>query len=421
MIMKKLWKRALGMIKDRNSLCLAKMFRKSRHHNPSLESAIIKATSHDDRFIDYKNAQRVFTWVRTSPSVLIIFLRALTRRVEHTKDWAVALKCLMLFHGVLCTKAAGTRRIGRLPFDLSSFEDFFTRRDPTRLRARNEFVRAYFAFSDAKSVVMAAELKEEREREVVVHEYHEKQEEEDVKVRLIRVARWQNLMDEILQVKPQGNDMLNEVLVVEAMDCMIIEVFELYSKICDGIAKALMMIHTDMVDVEEATLALDVLQKASKQGQELSDYFDFCRKIGILHASECPKIEKIPPEDFVELERIINGGGGAISLSSSSSLPEEEVNATTTLTSSFGEQGVICIDIKKSSALKTVITDKWEVFDEDIIKLENENDHHNEYRKEEKGLMLIDPFASSHEYPPLIQFNPFIDYGGNSQLVVSLS
>ncbi|KAJ8442623.1 hypothetical protein Cgig2_008399 [Carnegiea gigantea] len=393
--MKKIWRRALGMLKDKNSLWITKMVRRSQRRNPCLEAAIIKATNHDDTSVDYKNAQRVFTWVRASPSFLMIFLRTLTRRVKRTKDWSVALKCLILLHGVLCTKAPGTRRIGHLPFDLSTFEDAFTLNDFAQLHPLNAFIQAYFAFSNAKSMVMAIELKEETQ-------IARGEEYKEVKLKLVRVQRWQNLMDDVLQVKPHGNGMVNEVLVIEVMDCMIIEVFEVYSKICDGIAKALMMIYTDNVDIEEATLALDVLRKATKQGQELSKYFEFCKRIGILYATECPKIEQIPDEDFVELERIINGGG-VTSSKTTMAYPKERMTG---------------IDIKENNKLlKTVITDKWEVFDEDIIKLENENENKNGnvYRNgNEIGneWAIIDPFASSYNFQPLIQFNPFVDYGG---------
>lgn len=398
--MNKLWRRASGRIKDRNSLLMASLTRRSRYRDPDLEVAMIRATSHDDTFVDYKNAQRVFTWVRTSPTHLTIVLWALTRRVERTTDWIVALKSLILLHGVLCTKVPGTRKIGRLPFELLGFDDGYTQDGPRRW-ARNMFVRAYFGFVDLKSVVLATELKEEIVGPMVVVE---EQDGGGSRLQLVRVQRWQDLLCSVLQVRPEGKGMMDDVLVMEAMDCMIIEVFELYSKICDGIATALMKIYTDKVGKEEAAMALDVLQKATKQGHDLSEYFAFCRRFGLLHASECPKIETIPEADFVELQRIINGPEVVTDFDNSS-------NCQGALVVVGERKEIDVVQERNKPWLKTVITNQWEIFDEDINKPGNGNGNAG---------VIIDPFAASYNFPPVLQFNPFVDYGSTpSQLVLA--
>jgi len=223
---------------------------------------------------------------------------------------------------------------------------------------------------------------------------------------VVQVKRWQHLLDSVLQVQPWGLGMAvgTNVLVYEAMDGLLIEVFDLYSKICDGIAKSLMKIYTERLGKSEASMALEVLNKATRQGQELEEYFAFCSKIGLLDEMEIPKIERIPDGDFVELERIIRGSESG---SSTSWLSNEADH----------EEG---LDEKRENELmKTVVTDKWEVFDDQdmmIISKEgglmkNSTDHH-------------DPFAASVDFPPLIQLTPLIDYGGtpaNSQLLITFS
>ncbi|XP_021764097.1 putative clathrin assembly protein At1g25240 [Chenopodium quinoa] len=388
---------------------MASLSRKTRHRHPDLEAALIRATSHDDSCVDYKNAQRVFMWVRTSPSHLIILLWALTRRLERTHDWIVALKSLILLHGVLCTKAPGTRKIGRLPFDLSGFQDGYIRDGPHR-GACSSFVQAYFLFSDLKSVTLSAELQDEMALPVIVEE------KDGIRMQLERVKRWQDLLEAVLHVRPYGSiRMTDEVVVLEAMDCMVIEVFELYSKICDGIAKALVKIYSNRMEKVEASMALDVVHRANKQGQDLSDYFEFCQIIGVLHATECPQIQQILEDDLLELEKIINGNGVSPSAAMSGKADHEEKGSYNQENPGTGTRTIVLVSERKDidqmerdkPSLKTVITDKWEVFDEDISQAKN------------GGGALMDPFAASSNVPQATQSNPFIDYEGKpSQYVL---
>ncbi|KAJ6800742.1 putative clathrin assembly protein [Iris pallida] len=67
---KQWWKRAAAAVKDKRSIYLAMLPlpRRAGHRSPDMEAAVIRATSHDERSVDYKNAARVFQWARTSPS-----------------------------------------------------------------------------------------------------------------------------------------------------------------------------------------------------------------------------------------------------------------------------------------------------------------------------------------------------------------
>jgi hypothetical protein len=82
----KLWRRASGALKDQNSLLAISLSRQTWYRNSDLEAAIIKATSHDESYVDYRNAQRVFTWIRTSPVSLKPLIWALTTRMEKTRS-----------------------------------------------------------------------------------------------------------------------------------------------------------------------------------------------------------------------------------------------------------------------------------------------------------------------------------------------
>ncbi|KAK8490093.1 hypothetical protein V6N13_005216 [Hibiscus sabdariffa] len=115
-----LWNRVSGVIKDKNSVVLANLSGKTSFRNPVLETAIINATSHDDCRFDKRNAQTVFSWIRSSPISLLPLDWALSRRMEKTRSWVVAIKGLMLMHGAFNCKDPGVQNMGRLPFDLST-------------------------------------------------------------------------------------------------------------------------------------------------------------------------------------------------------------------------------------------------------------------------------------------------------------
>ena len=149
----KVWKRAVGVLKDKNSIYLAGLARRRSYRNPDLEAVVIKATSHDETSVDYKNFQRVYQWARASPLYMKPLVWSLTARMERTRSWVVALKGLMLIHGVFCCKnVPAAHRIGRLPFDLSSFSDAHS----SRAWGFNAFVRSYFAYLDKRSVFISS-------------------------------------------------------------------------------------------------------------------------------------------------------------------------------------------------------------------------------------------------------------------------
>ncbi|GAB2291560.1 hypothetical protein Dimus_025814 [Dionaea muscipula] len=403
----KLWRRASGAMKDRNSLWMAALSRRrSKYDHPDLEAAVIRATSHDERFVDYKNTQRVFAWIRTSPVHLLPFMRAVSRRLSRTRNSIVAIKGLMLLHGVLCTNTPASRNIGRLPFDLSSFSSSSS----SSSSSFNYFVRAYFSFLDQKSVLISIQFQSDQlarhSRPEQLNSTPSSKEENNscsIAMQLTKVKKWQGLLDMLLDIQPRGKAMMNQVIVLEAMDCVIIEVFDVYSKVCDGIANALVRVYA-AGGKAEASMALEVLRTGTRQGKELADYFELCKEIGILNASECPKVERIPQEDITELERIIHGvsmgnRGGQCCCDANMEEEEEEVIMVVSEErerSAAGGGQVVDSQRRDSSALwmTTIITDKWEVFDDDftakignLIDLSDDDDDHDPDQVETKKIV----------------------------------
>jgi hypothetical protein len=351
------WRRAAAAVKDRRSLYLTRVAAlrppgsglAAALRSPEMEAAVIRATSHDERSVDYGSASRVFALARASPPALQPLMWALARRAGRTRCWAVALKALMLAHGLLLRSDLAPRaaRLGRVPFDLADFRDRSS--PPSKSSGFSAFVRAYFRFLDTRSLFTAQELDAASG------------EADDEDARLDRLTKQQHLLDLLMQIRPYGDGM-EQGLILEAMDCVVIEIFEVYSQICTGIARFLVAVLGSAPTTPRRrpgeTLAaarrrrgvqgMRVLRKAAEQSAQLSSYFELCRGLGVLNAAEFPAVERVPDGDIRELEKIIMSHV----VEEGSRVPETESKALVAVE----ETGL---------ASRTVVTKEWVVFDDD--------------------------------------------------------
>ncbi|XP_010551235.1 PREDICTED: putative clathrin assembly protein At1g25240 [Tarenaya hassleriana] len=386
----KLWKRAAAALKDRKSLLTASLTRRSTVQNPDLETAVIHATNHDDSSVDYKNAHRVYKWIRASPANLRPLVHVLSCRVDRSRSWVVALKSLMLIHGVLCCKVPSLSEIRRLPFDLSAFSDGHSR--PSKTWGFNAFVRAYYAFLDQYSFFLSEQIQRHRENRKLGQK-----DSSSLSQDLEQIQKFQSLLDILLQIRPMGENM-RRTLILEAMDCVVIEITDIYGRICSSISKILVKIHQRATKSEAAT-ALKIVQKAMSQGEELALYFEFCKEFGVSNAHKIPQFVRIPEEEIQTIERIINGA---------EEKPKKEEP----------EEEKAIILVEKQPELQTIITDKWEVFEEEDYYYNNRGEEtkvtDEQHRKDEdKNLMTMmmmplividEPVYIHHTIPDLITF-----------------
>ncbi|RLN05627.1 putative clathrin assembly protein [Panicum miliaceum] len=353
------WRRAAAAVKDRRSLYLTRVAAlqppgsglAAALRSPELEAAVIRATSHDERSVDYGSASRVFALARASQPALQPLMWALARRAGRTRCWAVALKALMLAHGLLLRSDLTPRaaRLGRVPFDLADFRDRSS--PPSKSSGLSAFVRAYFRFLDTRSLFTAQELDLDAASG----------EADDEDARLDRLTKLQHLLDLLMQIRPYGDGM-EQGLILEAMDCVVIEIFEVYSQICTGIARFLVAVLGSAPTTPRRrpgeTLAaarrrrgvrgMRVLRKAAEQSAQLPSYFELCRGLGVLNAAEFPAVERVPDDDIRELEKIIMSHV----VEEGSKVPETESKA------------LVAVE-ETDLASRTVVTKEWVVFDDD--------------------------------------------------------
>ncbi|KAL1806829.1 hypothetical protein ACET3Z_029897 [Daucus carota] len=404
-----LWKRSF---KDQPSLWLTSLRRKSRLRNPDIEVAVIKATNHDEFSLDYKSSTRVFAWVRISPAYVKPLVWAITSRVEKTRSWIVALKGLMLMHGVFCCKVVAVERIGRLPFDLANFTDRNSQNNDLIL-GYNQFIRAYYTFLDQKSSYIFLHAQEKR-KSIGLQKIGDDRDAKlvsnppSMRQDLVSLQSMQGLLDSLLRIKPETREMssykMMSPLIIEAMDCIVIEIFDVYSRICRAIAMVLNRI--DAAGTAEAALLLKIMKVAVSQSDELSAYLEFCQNIGVPNAEDCPKLKPIPQEDIKEVENLLAQRIAAqyfLDQGNCKSLIVADQTQDDIECHSPGQENqkslVVAdhVDEKDESNLKTVITSKWQVFEDDYS---STNSSATPY--DEPWLALEPP---PRELPDLISFD----------------
>ncbi|KAL6543877.1 hypothetical protein OROGR_010374 [Orobanche gracilis] len=240
-------------------------------------------------------------------------------------------------HSITNTKIPCVKKIGRLPFDLSGFRDGHAR--PAKNWPFNSFVRA---FLDQKSTV------------IFQHAAEQKSGSEGFPIRqeLNLLQKLQALVDLLMQIQPQARAAFVP-LVLHVMDGIIIEIYDLYSRICRGIAAVLMNIYSG--GKTEATMALGVVKKATRQGEYLTFYFEFCQEIGVVNATGFPVMDRIPDAGIRELEQIVKSFEKCEEKAIVVREPEMKKNMN---------GGAAYIE---RDGLRTIITDNWERFDEDMV------------------------------------------------------
>uniref|UniRef100_J3MTP2 AP180 N-terminal homology (ANTH) domain-containing protein n=2 Tax=Oryza brachyantha TaxID=4533 RepID=J3MTP2_ORYBR len=168
-----------------------------------------------------------------------------------------------------------------------------------------------------------------------------------------------------MQIRPYGDGM-EQGLILEAMDCVVIEIFEVYSQICTGIARFLVGVLGSAPTTprqrpgETLTAArrrrgvqgMRVLRKASEQSTQLTSYFELCRSLGVLNAAEFPAVERVPDGDIRDLEKLI--------------MSHVEDSGKETKVASEEKALVAVEDTGVAVASKTVVTKDWVVFDDDV-------------------------------------------------------
>ena len=221
-------RRAIGAVKDQTSVGLAKVGGRSSSLT-ELEVAIVKATRHDEYPAEEKYVREILSLTSYSRNYVSACVSLLSRRLNRTKNWSVALKALILIQRVLTQgdKAYeeeiffATRRGTRL-LNMSDFRDA----DGSDSWDYSAFVRTYALYLDerldfrmqrrkGKNVDGGGDEEEDDHREAnanvrsraLVVKTRPVKEMKTEKI-FIRVQHLQQLLDRFLACRPTGETLL---------------------------------------------------------------------------------------------------------------------------------------------------------------------------------------------------------------------
>ncbi|KAI5673381.1 hypothetical protein M9H77_13745 [Catharanthus roseus] len=341
-------RKAIGAVKDQTSIGIAKV---ASNMAPELEVAIVKATSHDDDPAGEKYIREILHLTSCSRGYVNACVSAISKRLGKTRDWIVALKCLMLVHRLLNDGDSvfqqeimyATRRGTRL-LNLSDFRD----EAHSSSWDHSAFVRTYAFYLDQRLEMMVYERKqsgsahgEDRWRSPpgpgsnrgygYEYDYNEFKDEPAYGMRrsrssgdvresreemkdvtplremkperiLGKMSHLQRLLDRFLACRPTGLAK-SERMILVALYPMVKESFKLYADICEVLA-VLLDKFFDM-EYQDCVKAFDAYASAAKQIDELVGFYNWCKDIGVARSSEYPEVQKITSKLLETLEEFV--------------------------------------------------------------------------------------------------------------------
>ncbi|CAN8295823.1 unnamed protein product [Cochlearia groenlandica] len=316
-------KRAIGAVKDQTSVGLAKVNGRSSSLS-ELDVAIVKATRHEEFPAEEKYIREILSLTSYSRSYINACVNTLSRRLNKTKCWTVALKTLILIQRLLAEgdKAYeqeiffATRRGTRL-LNMSDF------RDVSRSNSwdYSAFVRTYALYLDERLDFRMQARHGKRGVYCVGGETEEDEQDNqaaDLSTAIVvrsqpiaemkteqiftRVQHLQQLLDRFLACRPTGTARNNRVVIV-ALYPIVKESFQLYYDITEIMG---VLIERFMeLDIPDSIKVYDIFCRVSKQFEELDQFYSWCKNMGIARSSEYPEIEKITQKKLDLMDEFI--------------------------------------------------------------------------------------------------------------------
>ncbi|KAK4257415.1 hypothetical protein QN277_007008 [Acacia crassicarpa] len=342
-------RKAIGVVKDQTSISIAKV---AGNLAPDLEVLIVKATSHEEVPADDKYIREILNLTSYSRGYVTACVITISKRLGKTRDWIVALKALMLVHRLLGDghplfeeEIVFSTRRGMRILNMSDF------RDEAHSNSWDYagFVRLYAMYLDEKVEFMAylkklkgvesaegkfadkddswgpsrrgyGEYRDEfnhgmgrRTRSYGdVNEATEKDQKSaitpvrDMKPERIldRLDRLLRILDRVFGCRPSGAAKSSRLILV-ALYQIVRESFKLYVEICDVLG-VLLDRFTEM-EYAYCVKAFDCYVSAAKMIDELVDFYNWCKDMGIARSSEYPEVQRITDKLLGTLEGFLKG------------------------------------------------------------------------------------------------------------------
>ncbi|KAG4168288.1 hypothetical protein ERO13_A12G013650v2 [Gossypium hirsutum] len=302
-------RRVIGHVKGQTSISLAKVGSSSSVSD--LEVAIVKATRHEEYPAEERHIQEILSLTSYSRAHISACVKTLSKRLNKTRNWTVALKTLMLIQHLLSEGDPAyeqeiffsTRRGTRI-LNMSDFRDT----SQSNSWDFSAFVRTYALYLDERlEYMMEGRYGGRRSMYGYNDEDHEDNEDASV-VRSIPIAELKN---EQLFSKTRKNtrDLTrfgsakdNRVVIV-ALHAIVKESFQIYYDITEILG---VLIDRFMeLDISDSIKIYNIFCRERKQFDDLENFYSWCKSIGIARSYDYPEIEKITQKKLDLIDEFI--------------------------------------------------------------------------------------------------------------------
>ncbi|KAK8611648.1 hypothetical protein V6N13_131694 [Hibiscus sabdariffa] len=301
------FQRAIGAVKDQTCISFAMIV---NTNSSNIDVAVLKATTRDPEPADECYVNEILQTISSNKLNAAICANAIAKRIGKTKNWVVALKSLMLVLRIFQDgdpsfpqEVLRARNRGAKILNLTTFEDY-SHSSPYDYTA---FVRAFAFYLDQRLDCFISEKlertlsnkdKPRRCRRVNQQPVREMK----PPMLLDRILYWQRLLDRAIATRPTGAAKNNRLVQV-SLYAILWESFDLYRDISDGLGLLLdsffHLQHQSCINVFEYCV------KATKQFEELSSFYDYCKELGIGKTSEYPRVQQISEELMETLQEFL--------------------------------------------------------------------------------------------------------------------
>lgn len=307
-------RKALGSIKDTTTISLAKV--KSGYKD--LDIAIVRATNHLERPANEKHIQIIFAAISAArPRADVAYcIQALSRRLSKTRNWAVALKTLIVIHRALReVDPTFHEEIILYGGNRSHILNMAHFKDDSSPNAWNfaSWVRSYALFLEERLECFRI-LRYDVEAE------HPIVQDLDVMDLLELLPTLQQLLYRIIACQPMGITYHNYVIHL-ALSLVALDSMKIYNAISEGTLTLLDKFFE--MKRHDAIKALDIYRRTGLQADRLAEFYESCKHLDACRGEKFVKIEQRPASLLLAMEDYVRGISGGLTV------PNEQVKQVT--------------------------------------------------------------------------------------------
>ncbi|RCV08794.1 hypothetical protein SETIT_1G355300v2 [Setaria italica] len=287
----------VGALKDSTTVSIAKV----NSDYKELDIAIVKATNHVESPAKEKYIRDIFYHLSPGrPRADVAYcIRALGRRLSKTRNWAVALKTLVVIHRAL-REVDPTFRDEFISYGRTSSHmlhmSYFKDDSSAEAWDYSAWVRNYALYLEER-IESFRVLNYDVEKDPL------RTRDLDTVGLLDQLPALQQLLFRLLGCQPQGSSSYN-IIIQHALSMVALESVKIQTAINDAILNLVDKFFEMQRD--DAIRALDMYKRAISQAEQLSEFYEVCKSIHIGRGERFLKIEQPPASFLAAMEEYVN-------------------------------------------------------------------------------------------------------------------